>query len=408
MDDFLTARGLREGSEIALVMPLPVPIPPSPDASKVILEAFADRGIEWHPSHLVRGLEPSSQVARFEDDTEMPFDLFLGVPQDRVPAVVAESGMVRRRLDLGRPGHPGHPLARRQAAVGDVTSVGTPKAGVFAEGQASVVAGEILAMVRGGSPGGYAGRGPGHLELEAGTLPPSTSRAPGKQPFGFLDGNPAPAQRGEVGVRQQRPGSPGGSGRTGDDGRRVGVRPSAAGDAELVAIGIRERDPVEVTSTALSEACGARIGPASNLRVEIIVGADVEVDLVLARRRILDFLKSEWVGRLPPATIRKKPSMSATIYASNRSAHHRASGSGSAQSKVTEAMLTTSPQNATSGDTAWTSVRRRAPLPTCRGQSPPRTRGSDRPRNRVGRATRRLRREPRPAPGGRAGSRRCR
>ena len=35
MHDFLTARGLREGSEIALVMPLPVPIPPSPDASKV-------------------------------------------------------------------------------------------------------------------------------------------------------------------------------------------------------------------------------------------------------------------------------------------------------------------------------------------------------------------------------------
>ncbi len=28
-------------------------------------------------------------------------------------------------------------------AVGDVTSVGTPKAGVFAEGQASVVAGEF-------------------------------------------------------------------------------------------------------------------------------------------------------------------------------------------------------------------------------------------------------------------------
>ncbi len=34
MHDFLTKRGLREQSEIALVMPLPVPIPPSPDASQ--------------------------------------------------------------------------------------------------------------------------------------------------------------------------------------------------------------------------------------------------------------------------------------------------------------------------------------------------------------------------------------
>ena len=81
MHDFLTERGLRERSEIALVMPLPVPIPPSPDASKAILEAFAERGIEWHPSHLVRELDPARKVARFDDGTEMPFDLFLGVPR---------------------------------------------------------------------------------------------------------------------------------------------------------------------------------------------------------------------------------------------------------------------------------------------------------------------------------------
>ena len=38
MHDFLTERGLRDRSEIALVMPLPVPIPPSPDASEALLE----------------------------------------------------------------------------------------------------------------------------------------------------------------------------------------------------------------------------------------------------------------------------------------------------------------------------------------------------------------------------------
>ena len=63
MHDFLLERGLRDRSHIALVMPLPVPIPPSPDASKALLAAFAERGIDWHPQTLVRGLDPVRRVA---------------------------------------------------------------------------------------------------------------------------------------------------------------------------------------------------------------------------------------------------------------------------------------------------------------------------------------------------------
>src|SRR6185369_7216840 len=55
MHEFLTARGLRESSEIALVMPFGVPIPPSPDASEALLRAFGERGIAWHPDRVVRG-----------------------------------------------------------------------------------------------------------------------------------------------------------------------------------------------------------------------------------------------------------------------------------------------------------------------------------------------------------------
>ena len=78
-------------------------------------------------------------MAVLANGEEMPFDLFLGVPVHRVPAVVAESGMC---VDGWIPVDP---LTLETAypgvyAVGDVTSVGTPKAGVFAERQASVVA----------------------------------------------------------------------------------------------------------------------------------------------------------------------------------------------------------------------------------------------------------------------------
>ena len=51
-------------------------------------------------------------------------------------------------------------------AVGDVTSVGTPKAGVFAEGQAGVVADRLSAVIRGETESAeYDGNGICYLEF---------------------------------------------------------------------------------------------------------------------------------------------------------------------------------------------------------------------------------------------------
>jgi sulfide:quinone oxidoreductase len=165
MHDHLAARGLRERSEISLVMPLPVPIPPSPAASQALLVAFAERDIQWHPGLLVTELDPARKVAAFADGTEMPYDLFLGVPAHRVPAAVAESGMT---VDGWIPVNP---LTLETSypgvfAVGDVTSVGTPKAGVFSEGQAAVAADRIAAIIRGTTGSSeYDGRGLCYLEF---------------------------------------------------------------------------------------------------------------------------------------------------------------------------------------------------------------------------------------------------
>src|SRR6185436_11370923 len=93
MHDFLTQRGLRDRSEISLVMPLPKPIPPSPAASAAILDAFAERGIGWFPESLVRSLDPARNVAQLADGRDLAYDLFLGVPVHEVPEVVAASGM---------------------------------------------------------------------------------------------------------------------------------------------------------------------------------------------------------------------------------------------------------------------------------------------------------------------------
>jgi sulfide:quinone oxidoreductase len=165
MHDHLTARGVRDVSEIALVMPMGVPIPPSPAASKALLTAFEERDISWHPERLVTGLDPERNVALLSDGDEMPYDLFLGVPVHRAPAVVAESGLT---VDGWVPVSP---LTLETSfpdvyAVGDVTSVGTPKAGVFAEGAAEVVAKALIAQLKGGaSPAPYAGAGSCYVEF---------------------------------------------------------------------------------------------------------------------------------------------------------------------------------------------------------------------------------------------------
>ncbi|MBM2615634.1 NAD(P)/FAD-dependent oxidoreductase [Actinoplanes sp. LDG1-06] len=183
--EYLTSRGLP--CDVTLVMPLGTPIPPSPDASAAVLAAFAERGITWVPERLVRALDPARKVALLSDDTELPYDLFLGVPVHRAPQAVA--GMT---VDGWIPVDP---LTLETAypgvyAVGDVTSVGTPKAGVFAEGQAAVVAERIIGSVRGGAAAGqYDGRGVCYLEFGGDQVAKVDVRfVAGQRPVGSLIG----------------------------------------------------------------------------------------------------------------------------------------------------------------------------------------------------------------------------
>lgn len=165
--DLLVRKGVRAESEIHLVTPLPVPIPPSPPASAALLDAFAERGIEFHANTIVRGLDPDRNVALLgaaDSGFDLPYDLFLGVPKHHVPTVVAESGLTQ---DGWIPVDPSTLETRFPGvyAVGDVTSVGTPKAGVFSEGQAAVVADRLIAQVRGDEGPTYGGVGVCYLEF---------------------------------------------------------------------------------------------------------------------------------------------------------------------------------------------------------------------------------------------------
>lgn len=186
MHDHLVRRGLRDRSTVSLVTPLPSPIPPAPDASKAVLAAFAERGIEFLAGRVVSRVDPERNVAVIADGTELPFDLLLGVPVHKVPDVVEASMLAvdgwipvdPATLETSFPG---------VYAVGDVTSVGTPKAGAFAEGQAATVADRIIATARSADSElpTYGGRGVCFLEFgEDRVGEVDVTFLPGQAPFG--------------------------------------------------------------------------------------------------------------------------------------------------------------------------------------------------------------------------------
>jgi sulfide:quinone oxidoreductase len=170
LHDQLTARGVRDACQISFVMPLGKPVPPSPETSAALEKEFAKCDIAFIAGRRISELDPQRQAAKLDDGSELLFDLFLGVPKHRAPDVVIASGMTEdgyipvdaATLETRFPG---------VYAVGDVATAGVPKAGVFAEGAARVVAQTLLAELHGGEPPErHLGRGTCYIEFGEGRI----------------------------------------------------------------------------------------------------------------------------------------------------------------------------------------------------------------------------------------------
>jgi sulfide:quinone oxidoreductase len=174
-------RGFRDDTEFSLYTPEPRPMGVAGPAVGDALEAMmAERGIGYHPEHAVTSIDAESRTLQFANGP-VPFDLLIGVPPHRAPALVVEAGLVD---DTGYV--PVHPQTLEILsdpdnlvthypnlfAIGDVTAVRLlnsmllPKAGVFAEAQAQVVAAAIAADIRGeAKPAGFDGHGFCYVEV---------------------------------------------------------------------------------------------------------------------------------------------------------------------------------------------------------------------------------------------------
>ena len=169
LDDLLRSTGRRDSAEITVVSPLPSPVPPSPATSAALQDAFAERGITFRPATRMTSVDPSRRTVQLDDGDELPYDLLLGVPRHRAPEVVAS-------LPTGNDGwvHV-DPYTLLTAyddvfAIGDVADAPVPRAGVFAERAAIVVAEQILSMVDGREVTPYDGYGNCYIEFGGGTV----------------------------------------------------------------------------------------------------------------------------------------------------------------------------------------------------------------------------------------------
>jgi len=157
IDGLLRRRGLRSGVEIALHSAEPGPMAVAGLEASVAVRTMVERkGIAYHPEHQIARAE--GRRVHFTDGASLDFDLLVYVPPIRPPSALASSGLVDEtgwvRVDR-------HTLETRVPgvyAVGDVTliplSMGKPlpRAGVFAHGQAEVVAHNIARVIAGRAP----------------------------------------------------------------------------------------------------------------------------------------------------------------------------------------------------------------------------------------------------------------
>lgn len=110
-------------------------------------------------------VDPYCRQIHFANGESLDFDLLLAVSEHVAPTVVLDSGLAENGwIPVDRA-----TLATKFPdvyAVGDITSVGTPRAGVFSEGAGRVVAAQIISRFRDGNAERY--QGAGHCYIEWG------------------------------------------------------------------------------------------------------------------------------------------------------------------------------------------------------------------------------------------------
>ncbi len=189
LHEHFTQRGIRDAVEMATTFPMQRPVPVTGAVSQMFRDGLASRGIEELPQHLVTSIDPTARAAKLATGETLPYDLFVGIPVHRAPEPLAASGLAingwvpvdQTNLRTRFP----HVYALGDVCTGPRT---VPKAGIFAEAAARVVADDIAAEISGEDPPApYEGSGVCYAEFGGGLV--------SKVEVNFLRGESPAAER---------------------------------------------------------------------------------------------------------------------------------------------------------------------------------------------------------------------
>jgi sulfide:quinone oxidoreductase len=165
-------RKLREKTQIDLYAAEPGPMGVAgPEVSKAVRQMVEVKGVAYHPEHQVNEVDPAARRLSFTNGAEASFDLLAYVPPHRAPKVVREAGLTGESGWVPVDRHTLETKHPRVYALGDVVGIPLalgkplPKAGVFAHGEAEVVAKNIARAITGkGKQASFDGEGECFIE----------------------------------------------------------------------------------------------------------------------------------------------------------------------------------------------------------------------------------------------------
>lgn len=156
VDAYLRKRGLRRAVSVEVFAAEPGPMGVAgPEMSGAVTQLLASRAIPYHPEHQVTTVDAQAKRIAFANGAETTFDVLAYVPPHRAPRVIRESALAGETGWVTVDPHTLETKFPGVFAVGDVVTIPLklgkplPKAGVFAHGEAEVVARNIATTIDG-------------------------------------------------------------------------------------------------------------------------------------------------------------------------------------------------------------------------------------------------------------------
>jgi sulfide:quinone oxidoreductase len=173
VDSYLRKRGVRDKTSMMFFAAEPQPmVVTGPEIGAAVRGMIEARGIVYRPEHQVKEVDPGTRQITFTNAAAAEFDLLIFVPPHRAPAVARDAGLTNESGWIPVDRHTLQTSFDNVFAIGDITTVPLkmgrplPKAGVFAHGQAEVIANNIAHAWTGkGASRQFTGQGMCFIEI---------------------------------------------------------------------------------------------------------------------------------------------------------------------------------------------------------------------------------------------------